>query len=104
MLESLSLFLYLFQTQNNKNSDQLWRNKAHKQLNLKLYLLCVLSRYLWQLAEVALADVSTDAVVGVRHVLADEGEGVSRGQQREQLVLLRLVVQDLGLWFSVGQR
>lgn len=48
-------------------------------------------------------DVSTDAVVGLFHVLANKGEGVGHGQQREQLVLLRLVVEDLGLWLSVGK-
>lgn len=48
-------------------------------------------------------DVSTDAVVGFLHVLAHEGEGVGRGQQRKQLVLLRLVVEDLGLRLSAGQ-
>lgn len=47
-------------------------------------------------------DVSTDAVVGLLHVLAHKGEGVGHGQHREQLVLLRLVVEDLGLWLSVG--
>lgn len=45
-------------------------------------------------------DVSTDAVVGLLDVLANKGEGVGRGQHRKQLVLLRLVVQDLGLWLS----
>lgn len=48
-------------------------------------------------------DVSTDAVVGLFHVLAHEGEGVGHGQQRKQLVLLRLVVEDLGLRLSAGQ-
>jgi len=57
-------------------------------------------QYLRHLCEVALVDVPGDAVVGVRHVLAGEQEGVGCGQQREQLVLLGLVVQDLGLRFS----
>lgn len=48
-------------------------------------------------------DVSTDAVVGLFHVLAHEGEGVGHGQHRKQLVLLRLVVEDLGLRLSAGQ-
>lgn len=57
---------------------------------------------LGQFAEVALVDVSGDAVVGLAHVLADKREGVGGGQQREELVLLRLVVQNLGLWLSAG--
>lgn len=48
-------------------------------------------------------DVSTDAVVGLLHVLTHEGEAVGRRQDREQLVLLRLVVEDLGLWLPEGQ-
>lgn len=46
-------------------------------------------------------DVSTDAVVGLLHVLANKGEGVGHGQHGEQLVLLRLVVEDLGLRLPV---
>lgn len=57
-------------------------------------------QYLRHLCEVALGDVPGDAVVGVCHALSGEQEGVGRGQQWEQLVLLGLVVQDLGLRFS----
>ena len=59
--------------------------------------------YLGQLTEVPVADVPGDAVVRLVHVLAHKVEGVGRGQQRKQLVLLGLVVQDLGLWFP-GER
>lgn len=62
------------------------------------------SQYLRQFTEVPLVDVSADAVVGLLHVLANKSEGIGRSKQREQLVLLRLVVEDLGLWLSVGQK
>lgn len=62
------------------------------------------SQYLGQFTEVPLVDVSTDATVCVLHVLADKNEGVGCSQQREELVLLRLEVKDLGLWLSVKQK
>lgn len=60
------------------------------------------SQYLWQFAKVPRGDVSTDALVGLLHILTNKREGIGHSQQREQLVLLRLVVKDLGLWLSVG--
>ena len=65
---------------------------------------CVLSQYLGQFTEVPLVDVATDAVVGLLHVLANKSEGIGRGQQRKELVLLRLVVEDLGLGLSVEHK
>lgn len=63
--------------------------------------MCVCSlHYLWQLTKVPRMDVTTDADVGLFHILANKRKGVGRSQQREQLVLLRLIVQDLGLWLS----
>lgn len=62
------------------------------------------SQYLRQFTEVPLIDVFIDAVVSLCHILADKSEGISHSQQREQLVLLRLVVKDLGLWLSVGPK
>ena len=62
------------------------------------------SRYLGQFTEIPLVDVSGDAVVCLLHILADKSEGIGCSQQREELVLLCLVVQDLGLWFSVGKK
>lgn len=61
-------------------------------------------QYLGQLTEVPLVDVSTDAVVGLSHVLANKREGIGHGQQRQQLVLLCLVIKDLRLWVSVGHK
>lgn len=61
-------------------------------------------RYLGHLTKIALVDVSGDAVVRLRHVLADENEGVGRGEQREQFVLLRLVVEDLRFRLSADQK
>lgn len=61
------------------------------------------SKYLWQFTEVPSVDVSTDAPVGVLHVLTHISECIGSSQQREQLVLLGLVVQDLRLRVSVGQ-
>lgn len=63
-----------------------------------------MSKYLWQFTEVASVDVSTDALVGVLHVLAHISECIGSSQQREQLVLLGLVVQDLGLRVSVWDK
>lgn len=60
-------------------------------------------KYLWQFTEVPSVDVSTDALVGVMHVLTHISERIGSSQQREQLVLLGLVVQDLRLRVSVGQ-
>lgn len=64
--------------------------------------MCMFSQYLWQFAEVPCGDVSTDALVGLLHIPTNKCEGIGHSQQREQLVLLRLVVKDLGLWLSVG--
>lgn len=61
------------------------------------------SKYLWQFTEVPGIDVSTDALVGVLHVLTHISESIGSSQQREELVLLGLVVQDLGLRVSAGQ-
>lgn len=61
-------------------------------------------KYLWQFTEVPGIDVSTYALVGVLHVLTHVREGVGRSQQREELVLLGLVVQDLRLGVSAGQK
>ena len=60
--------------------------------------------YLRHFTEVSLADVPTDALVGRIHVLAHKSEGIGHSQQREQLVLLSLEVEDLRLWLSVGQK
>lgn len=61
-------------------------------------------QYLRHLTKIPLVDVSRDALVRLRHVLADENEGVGRGEQREQFILLRLVVQDLRFRLSVDQK
>lgn len=66
--------------------------------------MCIASQYLRQFTEIPLVDVSSDAVVGLLHILADKSEGIGRSQQREKLILLRLVVEDLGLWLSVRQK
>lgn len=58
-------------------------------------------QYLRHLAEVSLVDVFSNAVVGLPHVLTNKSEGIGCGQQREQLVLLCLIVEDLRLWLSV---
>lgn len=58
-------------------------------------------QYLRHLAEVSLVDVFSNAVVGLPHVLANKSECIGCGQQREQLVLLCLIVEDLRLWLSV---
>lgn len=60
------------------------------------------THYLRQFIEVPLADVSSDAVVGLVHILANKSKGIGSSQQREQLVLLRLIVKNLGLWLSAG--
>lgn len=65
---------------------------------------CISTQYLRQFTEVALVDVSSDAVVGLVHVLANKIEGIGHSQQRKQLVLLRLVIDDLGLWLPAGQK
>lgn len=65
---------------------------------------CICTQYLRQSTEVSLVDVSSDAVVGLVHVLADKSEAIGHSQQGEQLVLLRLVVEDLGLWLSAAQK
>lgn len=61
----------------------------------------VAGQYLRHLAEVSLVDVFSNAVVGLPHILANKSEGIGCGQQREQLVLLCLIVEDLRLWLSV---
>lgn len=63
----------------------------------------VISQYLRQFTEVTIIDVSSDAVVRLLHILANKVESIGRRQQREQLVLLGLIVQDLGLWCSKGE-
>lgn len=61
------------------------------------------SQYLWQFAEVACVDVSTDAQVGLLHILTNKSEGIGHSQHREQLILLCLVVENLWFWLPVGQ-
>lgn len=72
-------------------------------MNVAIACMCMRSQYLWQFAEIPCVDVSTDAVVSLIHILTNKSEGIGHSQHRKQLVLLRLVVEDLGLWFSVGQ-
>jgi len=72
--------------------------------NLDQSFMCTSSQYLGQLTEVPLVDVSTDAVVGLSHILANKREGIGHRQQREQLVLLSLVIEDLRLRLSVGHK
>lgn len=74
-------------------------NKSWNQ-SIDLTVNVISALYLWQLSKIPPVDLCVDALVGVCHVLSDEGEGVGHGQQREQLVLLRLVVQNLRLWLS----
>lgn len=73
----------------------------HTQHKLIIIIMCTCSQYLRQFAEVPSVDVPTDALIGLAHILTDKSEGVGHSQQREQLVLLRLVVKDLGLRLSV---
>lgn len=63
----------------------------------------MVQKYLWQFTEIPGIDVPADALVGVPHVLTHIGECIGSGQQREELVLLGLVVQDLRLWLSAGR-
>lgn len=58
------------------------------------------SKYLWQFTEVPGSDVPTYALVGVLHVLTYISECIGSSQQREELVLLGLVVHNLRLRVS----
>lgn len=60
--------------------------------------------HLRHFTEVSHADISSDALVGFPNVLSHESESIGHGQQREEFILLRLEVQDLGLWLSAGQK
>ena len=51
--------------------------------------------HLWQRLEVSLSDLCHALHVQPEHVDPGLGEGVGRGDQRQQLELLGLVVQDL---------
>lgn len=43
-------------------------------------------------------------MVRLLHILANKREGVGHSEQREELVLLCLVVEDLRLWLTVEQK
>lgn len=92
----------------NQTQDALWSAESLRFLSPPFQVLSTMwkpmqGKYLWQFTEVPSVDVSTDALVGVMHVLTHISESIGSSQQREQLVLLGLVVQDLRLRVSVGQ-
>lgn len=96
------------QTLPTDRQDALWSAESLRFLSPPFQVLSTMwtpmqGKYLWQFTEVPSVDVSTDALVGVTHVLTHISECIGSSQQREQLVLLGLVVQDLRLRVSVGQ-
>lgn len=56
-------------------------------------------QYLWQLTQIPFIDVSTNAPIGVFYVGSHKMKSICCCQEREEFVLLGLIIQDLGFWF-----
>ena len=56
--------------------------------------------YLRQLTLVALANALINPHVGLLYVSSEKVEGIGGGQEREEFILLRLKIQNLGLWLA----
>lgn len=65
---------------------------------------CAGSRYLRQEAEVSAQDGFVGVMEELQETARQEVEGVGRGQLREELLLLRLEVQDFGLRVAEGKK
>lgn len=60
--------------------------------------------YLGQFTQIPLANVLVNPVVGLLHVCTDKLEGIGRGQEGEEFILLGLKIQNLWFWFTKGHR
>lgn len=62
------------------------------------------SRYLRQKAKVSAQNGTVGAMQECLEALCHEMECIGHGQLREEFLLLRLVVQDFGLWIAEGKK